>query len=153
MVNVLFSLIDFLFSARGRIRRLPYWGYYIGITMLWVVISVSLVMTFFGPVNDRVMAGETPEIAMQSLDADETNLFLVLFLLLGLAYTWSTYAVTARRWHDRDKSGWWSLIGFVPFIGGIWIFVECGCLPGTRGPNRYGDAPGSSEGNLAKVFE
>jgi uncharacterized membrane protein YhaH (DUF805 family) len=50
-------------------------------------------------------------------------------------------AVFAKRWHDRDKSGWWSLILLVPFIGSIWALVECGCLPGTEGPNRYGADP------------
>jgi uncharacterized membrane protein YhaH (DUF805 family) len=50
-------------------------------------------------------------------------------------------AVAAKRWHDRGKSGWWTLIVLVPFIGGIWMFVEAGCLRGTVGPNNYGPDP------------
>jgi uncharacterized membrane protein YhaH (DUF805 family) len=50
-------------------------------------------------------------------------------------------AIYVKRWQDRDKSGWWILIGFVPIIGGIWAFVECGCLRGTMGDNRYGPDP------------
>jgi uncharacterized membrane protein YhaH (DUF805 family) len=42
-----------------------------------------------------------------------------------------------KRFHDRDKSGWWVLIAFVPIIGWIWYLIECGFLPGTDGPNRY----------------
>jgi uncharacterized membrane protein YhaH (DUF805 family) len=41
--------------------------------------------------------------------------------------------VDIKRWHDRDKSGWWMPILFVPIIGAIWLF-----LAGTPGPNRFG---------------
>jgi uncharacterized membrane protein YhaH (DUF805 family) len=50
-------------------------------------------------------------------------------------------ALYAKRWHDRNKSGWWTLIGFVPIIGAIWIIVELGCLRGTEGANTYGADP------------
>lgn len=46
--------------------------------------------------------------------------------------------VSVRRLHDRGKSGWWVLLYFVPVIGQLWLFLELGVLPGTRGPNRYG---------------
>jgi uncharacterized membrane protein YhaH (DUF805 family) len=44
-------------------------------------------------------------------------------------------------WHDRNKSGWWVLIAFVPVIGGLWYLIECGFLPGTTGANNYGADP------------
>ena len=50
-------------------------------------------------------------------------------------------ATATKRYHDRNKSGWWILIVFVPVIGAIWYFVECGFLRGTRGPNPYGPDP------------
>lgn len=49
--------------------------------------------------------------------------------------------VQVRRWHDRDKSAWWLLINFVPCVGAVWTLIECGCLPGTPGPNRFGPDP------------
>ncbi len=153
MLNVLFSGIDFMFSPKGRMRRLPFWGYHIGMIVLAWVTLISLAMAYLGPVVELVEAGVDPDIALQSLDPDESNLFLALFLMLNVGFTWSTYAVTARRWHDRDKSGWWSLIVFLPVIGVPWIFIECGFLPGTRGMNRFGAAPGSSEGDFVEVFE
>ncbi len=64
--------------------------------------------------------------------------------LLGLAYIamiWPSLAISIKRWHDRDKSGWWVLIGLVPVIGGIWALVETGFLAGTGGPNQYGPDP------------
>jgi uncharacterized membrane protein YhaH (DUF805 family) len=54
---------------------------------------------------------------------------------------WIALALHAKRWHDRGKSGWWTLIVLVPFIGAIWLFVELGCLRGTVGPNQYGADP------------
>jgi uncharacterized membrane protein YhaH (DUF805 family) len=52
---------------------------------------------------------------------------------------WIELAVSAKRWHDRDKSGWWALLQFVPVIGTLWTLVENGLLRGTPGPNRYGE--------------
>jgi uncharacterized membrane protein YhaH (DUF805 family) len=49
--------------------------------------------------------------------------------------------VYGKRWHDRDKSAWWILIGLIPFIGWIWVLVEVGFLKGTDGPNRFGEDP------------
>ena len=67
------------------------------------------------------------------------TLVFVLFLWVGLA-------VQIKRWHDRDKSGWWALLNLVPLIGTLWILIECGFLRGTYGANRFGPDPlGSSE--------
>ena len=46
--------------------------------------------------------------------------------------------VYIKRFHDRDKSGWWVLIGLIPIIGALWLLVELGFLKGTDGPNRFG---------------
>jgi uncharacterized membrane protein YhaH (DUF805 family) len=59
-------------------------------------------------------------------------------ILLWLAIIWPGLAVSTKRWHDRDKSGWWNLINLVPLVGTTWSFVECGFLPGTDGQNRFG---------------
>ena len=65
----------------------------------------------------------------------------IVYAVVVLVSIYFALAVYAKRWHDRDKSGWWSLIVFVPIIGGIWFLVECGILEGTRGPNRFGPDP------------
>ena len=51
------------------------------------------------------------------------------------------FLVYIKRWHDRDKSGWWMLIVLIPLVGLIWFLVELGFLPGTPGPNRFGPPP------------
>jgi uncharacterized membrane protein YhaH (DUF805 family) len=66
-------------------------------------------------------------------------------------------AVNVRRLHDRDMSGWWYL-GFIvlsniPLLG---ILIALGYLvlmflPGTPGPNRFGEDP--KDPTQASVFE
>ena len=59
--------------------------------------------------------------------------YLALFFIPGLA-------VTVRRFHDQDKSGWFVLLQFIPYIGPLIVLVFM-CLEGTRGPNRFGPDP------------
>ena len=58
--------------------------------------------------------------------------------IVALASYWMMLAASVKRWHDRNKSGAWIFISLVPFIGGIWAFIETGLLPGTEGRNGYG---------------
>lgn len=66
-----------------------------------------------------------------------------LFYLIGLPVGWIGIVNNIRRYHDRDKSGWWLLIGLIPVIGTIWQSIELGMLPGTPGDNSYGSPPGT----------
>ncbi|MEA1950962.1 MAG: DUF805 domain-containing protein [Planctomycetota bacterium] len=61
-----------------------------------------------------------------------------IMLIFYFPILWISLAIQAKRWHDRDKSAWWILIGFVPLIGPIWVLIEVGCLRGKYGPNQYG---------------
>ena len=63
-----------------------------------------------------------------------------LDLIYTLAVLIPTIAVTVRRLHDTDRSGWWFLIIFLPLIGAI-AFLVFMCLDGTQGDNQYGPNP------------
>jgi len=67
--------------------------------------------------------------------------FRIPLLVIALVFLYPALAIYTKRWHDRGKSGWWSLILLIPLIGPIWFLVECGCLRGTEGPNEYGPDP------------
>jgi len=83
------------------------------------------------------------------------GLTLLLHALLGIAgmrlsvrehvvnvlLLWPAVAVSAKRWHDRDKSAWWVLLVLVPVVGWLWTLVVNGFLRGTPGPNRFGADP------------
>lgn len=69
---------------------------------------------------------------------NDVSTLIWVFLLVAL---WPSIAVLAKRWHDRDKSGWWNLISLVPGVGPLWLVIECGFVRGTAGPNRFGPDP------------
>lgn len=60
--------------------------------------------------------------------------------LYSLAIFIPGLAVTVRRLHDTDKSGWFLLIALIPVIGWIWIIVVL-ATAGVRGANKYGADP------------
>ena len=105
-----------LFSFDGRIGRRTWW--------LWgaaAMIGLAIYLT----VLLRV-AGLSKEVT-----DGVVNLLLV----------WPALAISVKRWHDRDKPGWWALVAFVPVIGWIWVLIENGLLRGTRSANRFGEEP------------
>lgn len=59
--------------------------------------------------------------------------------LFSVATFLPSIAVTARRLHDTNRSGWLQLIGIIPVIG--WIIVIVWCIQDAVEPNQYGDAP------------
>jgi uncharacterized membrane protein YhaH (DUF805 family) len=61
-------------------------------------------------------------------------------LIVGLLLLLPSLAVSVRRLHDLDASGWWILIGFIPLIGAV-ILVVWFCMRGTSGTNRFGSDP------------
>lgn len=60
------------------------------------------------------------------------NAWGLITLLPGLA-------VSVRRLHDIDRTGWWVLIAFT--ILGIALLIYWACQKGTSGPNRFGADP------------
>jgi len=107
---------DLLFKFDGRINRGKYW---LGVVIIGVVVWI---LTFIAAL------------------ANSTFLWIVVSIVMLVAI-WPSFAIQIKRWHDRDKSGWWVLINLVPLIGGIWALVENGFLPGTPGTNQYGPDP------------
>ena len=57
--------------------------------------------------------------------------------IFNLATLIPVLAVGARRLHDTDRSGWWQLLYFIPFIGWIAVIV---LLAQESKPNRYSSA-------------
>ncbi|WP_181699804.1 DUF805 domain-containing protein [Chthonobacter albigriseus] len=110
-------MASIFFSWRGRIGRAVYW-----------LCSIPLFLVGTGAVAAIV-------IDLQDDDLRTSTVVLAGFLLLVNVYC--SFAIQAKRWHDRDKSALWILMNFVPYVGSLWVFVECGFLRGTDGPNRF----------------
>jgi uncharacterized membrane protein YhaH (DUF805 family) len=129
------GFVAVLFSFQGRIGRAYYW--------LWVVCELVYLVLLNTVIEAAGIGGRrslsTPAIGIGPLIA-----LLVVVLVSLIILTWSNLAVHIKRWHDRDKSGWWVLIGLVPIIGGLWTLIECGFLPGKAGGNRFGPSMGGA---------
>ena len=61
--------------------------------------------------------------------------------LVNLVLIWPLLAISAKRIHDFDHSGWWVLLHFVPVVGSLAVIAVLGCVPGTHGANRFGPDP------------
>ena len=109
------ELKQLLFSFSGRISRKPFWLYFVA-----MLVPVAIV------------AG---------IGAALKGSGAVLLVVAYVFYIWTGLALQVKRWHDRGKSGWWALIGLIPVLGAIWVFVEVGCLRGTVGANAFGGDP------------
>jgi uncharacterized membrane protein YhaH (DUF805 family) len=105
------DILYLFFSFRGRIDRREYW---IAAFKFGVVFAVA------GMVIEYI-AKEHVWIAC-----------IIMFSLF-----WPVFAIQTKRWHDRNKSGWWNLIVLIPIVGYIWASIELGFIKGTRGENRY----------------
>jgi len=69
-----------------------------------------------------------------------------LYLLYALGTLVPSIAVGIRRLHDTNRSGWWLLVTFVPFVGFIVMIVFLASA-GTTGGNDYGFEPGADPGH------
>ena len=121
----------FFTSFEGRISRKPFW-----LSLLVLVVAQWILFIIFGMVFGSSMSSMDPaEVSSMAMTA------MIPMWILVLLFLYPSLAVYTKRWHDRGKSGWWTLIGLVPVIGGIWLLVELGFLRGTEGPNQYGNDP------------
>ena len=113
------SITTVLFSFDGRIDRSTYWlqGYLplAGLSFVFIVLLVLVQLI-------------------------EPLLQIPLLLAAVSSLTWGHFAVSAKRCHDFDKSGWWGLLAALIPIG----FIVLGVMEGTDGHNGYGPKPGDA---------
>lgn len=89
---------------------------------LWVFGLFSLVITLCTLIMDRILGAP------------------LIGLIVNLALLPPNVSLMARRLHDMDRSAWWLLLLLVP-IAGLFVIIWMAAMPGTQGPNRYGEAP------------
>ncbi len=132
----------------GRSRRMEYWMFqvffFLALLALCIPLVLSIVLT-----EDLQKGSEAPGPLFW--------MSIALMVLFWLAMIIPGIAVTVRRLHDRDLSGWiylgvivCSFVPLVSFITGI-AFLVLMFLPGTVGENSYGPDP--KDPSRASVFE
>jgi uncharacterized membrane protein YhaH (DUF805 family) len=113
-----FDAKQFYLSADGRVDRKQWW-----LRLILPVFIITLVLVSI----DMATGSYNPRTGFGTL----SGLFMALAVIPSIF-------VHIKRFHDRDKSGWWVLMGLVPVIGALWFLIELGFLAGTPGPNRFG---------------
>src|SRR5262245_12554118 len=113
-----FDLQQFYLSARGLLTRMQWW-------LGHPIFVITLVLAFI----NIVMGAHQQKVGVGILSG------LIAVSLIPAIF------VDIKRWHDRDKSGWWMLIVLLPIVGAIWFLIELGFLAGTPGANRFGRPP------------
>ncbi|MCL2717076.1 MAG: DUF805 domain-containing protein [Alphaproteobacteria bacterium] len=150
------TLTQKLFGIKGRLRRSQYWGYSIATGVVFFLLAWLIL----GIQGMRGVSLDNPD-----------DVTIALFLILLVPFAWMGICISAKRCHDRDRSGWFQMIPmipaialFIPIIGvyieaigqsicWIWLFIELGCLDGTQGENRFGPSPkGITSAQVANVF-
>lgn len=117
-MNWYLAVINKYVDFSGRARRKEYWMFFV------FNIIISFVVALVGG-----LIGGRDGLLTVSLPGLYT-----LFIFLP------SLAVTVRRLHDTNRSGWWILISLVPFFGALILFVFT-ILDSDPDTNTYGPNP------------
>lgn len=125
----------------GRASRAEYWWFALFVLVaFWSLRLLDEVLHTTGSMM-------YPSLVANTLG--DNGLFSFLF---GYAAFLPYLAVTARRFHDIEKSGWTQLVMLVPLVGSliiIYFFVQ----KGTEGANRFGPDPLSDSRHSGKLAD
>ena len=114
----------------GRARRREYWMFSLFFFIVCMALLFLTVLLFLA-------MGDTVNYTSN----EWVNEVLVgLWILFFAAHILPGFALTIRRLHDIGKSGWWYLVAFIPYIGGLIIFIFS-VMPGQVGENTWGPDP------------
>lgn len=126
----------------GRSARAEYWW-----VMLFQVIAAFVLMI---PIIAALAATEGEFTTPAIIACIPMAIFVLAIIIPGIA-------LVVRRLHDINQTGWIYLglvvLGMIPLIGSLATIAQIviACIPGTQGPNKYGDDPYGN--NLAATFD
>lgn len=121
-MNAYFDGLRKYATFSGRATRSQFWLFFL---FLFIFVTIGLVI----------------DDAMGTTNRDGGLVAGLIFVAHLLPYS----AVTVRRLHDVDRSGWWFWIALVPLVGSIVLIVFL-CTGSTPGANRFGLQVGSAAG-------
>ena len=108
----------------GRARRKEY----------WMFVLFNIIFAIVALVLDKMLG----------LASEKYGGYGPIYALYTLAIFLPSLAVGIRRLHDIGKSGWWTLLAFIPLIGAI-VLIVWAIKEGDSGSNAYGPDPKAGE--------
>ena len=122
----------------GRSRRKEYWMFVLFNLLISLAVWTLLALLYILGLSETAMMAVMMPV-------------FILYGLIGLAFVIPGLAVTVRRLHDVDRSGWTILLGLIPLVGAI-ILIVFYCSEGTAGLNRFGPDPKAADRRSAAAF-
>ncbi|MDZ4791614.1 MAG: DUF805 domain-containing protein [Hyphomicrobiales bacterium] len=146
------------FSFNGRIRRGHWWAAWV----LLLVVEVTFNAVLSQLIGDDIPFPDGSWSSIVDMAADKSG------ALTALIFLYPNLAMNAKRLHDRNLSGWYTLVFLIPFVAAtaitaiadraaptplegwvtllsgfaaLWFLGNLGVLGGTAGPNRFGLPP------------
>jgi uncharacterized membrane protein YhaH (DUF805 family) len=127
------ALITKYCTFQGRAGRREFWWAFSFLALTYAVAFGIWVFLFFNLLHF--------DYHMNPSDDGGAVTFLALFAaVVVIALLIPQLALSVRRIHDFDVSGLLCLTFLVPYAGLV-MQVVIGCVPGTPGPNRFGESP------------
>lgn len=129
-VNALKAAFQNFVNFKDRTSRAGFWWYVLAYLIVAFILSF-VDSALFGGGSAEILAGEGMAVSYSSGP---------LGSLWALANFIPIIAISARRMHDTNRTGWLQLLGLIPFLG--WIFlIYVYVQKGTAGENRFGADP------------
>ena len=101
------------FVFEGRASRSEYWWFQLIVAPAYIIFEIT---------------------------DSESSPVSFLFLVIALLTLIPAISAGVRRLHDTNKSGFYLLLSFIPFIGGLIVLFFL-IAQGTKGKNRFGADP------------
>lgn len=146
-----------LTSYDGRIKRSKFWASILSLLVVFLLAQFLLATVVYGNFETGMQA---LQIARTMQFSSLSPVFNIGYIGLSLLALFFTSAIYTKRLHDRGRTGWLTLLIFVPYITtllilatnqpafglvnlviSLYLLVELGCLKGQLSDNKYGRSP------------
>ena len=115
-------------NFEGRASRSEYWHF-----MLVYQLIIATILFICAAISCIIPVSGTTGVALG----------LVVLFILSIGFIIPGIAVAVRRLDDVGWSGWFVLVGFIPFVG-VPIMLILMALPGKSAANRFGAPTGTT---------
>ncbi len=116
-----------VFSFNGRIGRMRYLAYSIGVNFLLMLVMVPLA-------GASAFMGGDPTTSMIGMLG--IGIFYIVTIVISVMFA-------KRRLNDLNRSGWWFLLFIIPIVNLV-LAIYLIFFPGTSGDNNFGSAPAAN---------